>query len=320
MTLQYAGIDEAGYGPMLGPLCVAMASFTIDNWSPGEKAPDLWALLDKAVGKSKRDAKQRIAVGDSKTLKLSNTAKTQHPLVHLERAVLTFLATRDGQYPTTDIQLFEALGAKLENQPWYFGEPIPLPLGFTNDQLAIDASHLKTIMNKANVKLNELTVRVVDVTEFNQTYIEHRSKAAATQLALLELLSQVQSQRNQHKFSRIICDRQSGRTRYHSILSTVFDELETQEETSRASRYAVGNELGITLTPKADNAYFPVALSSMAAKLVREIAMIRFNRYWSTRQLELKPTVGYVQDARRWLNDMDKTLSDEERTAMIRLA
>ncbi|MDF1810055.1 MAG: hypothetical protein P1U42_10200 [Phycisphaerales bacterium] len=320
MTLHYAGLDEAGYGPMLGPLCVAMSSFTVDNWTPGEKAPDLWALLSKAVGKTKRDAKSKVAVGDSKTLKLSNTSKTQHPLVHLERAVLTFLATRDGDFPRTDIQLFESLGAQLENQPWYSGAPIELPLGLTTDQLAIDISHLRSEMSKVNINLHELTVRVVDVTEFNRTFLEHRSKAAATQLALVELLSRVQSQRVKNQFTRVICDRQSGRTRYHSILSSVFHELEIQEETPRASRYGFKEELGVTLTPKADNAYFPVALASMAAKLVREISMIRFNRYWGTKELELKPTVGYVQDARRWLNDTDSIISDDERKAMIRLA
>ena len=320
MTLQYAGIDEAGYGPMLGPLCVAQASFSLVGWKPGDKAPDLWALLEPAVGRTKKDAKTRIPVADSKILKLANSSKTQHPLVHLERAVLAFLATQESQIPTTDIQLFQALGAKLEDQPWYAGEPIPLPLARSRDQLNIDASFLRSTMNKAELRLLDLRVQIIDVSEFNQIYLKHRSKAMCTQVALLTHLQRIHAQRNRYQHTRIICDRQSGRTHYHPMLSQVFDDLETHEESARASRYAIADELGILLTPKADNAYFPVALASMAAKLVRELAMIRFNRYWSTRQIELKPTVGYVQDARRWLSETKDTASQDERQAMIRLA
>ncbi len=320
MALMYAGIDEAGYGPMLGPLCVAQSVFSVDGWMPGEKAPDLWAILEKAVGKTKQDAKTKIAVGDSKNLKLSNSVKTKHPLVHLERAVLAFLGARDGQFPTTDIQLFEVLGAKLEDQPWYQGAPIELPLGIGHDLLGVDVSHLRSVMHKQRVELVDLQVQIIDVGEFNEIYLNRRSKAAATEQGLLHHLQNVHSRCELFGHTRIICDRQGGRTQYHRMLSQVFSDLQTHEESPRASRYGMGEELGIMLTPKADDAFFPVALASMAAKLVRELAMMRFNRYWATRQTELKPTAGYVQDARRWLVDMQDEVTNEERRAMVRLA
>ncbi|MBL4699316.1 MAG: hypothetical protein JKX70_10835 [Phycisphaerales bacterium] len=320
MPLMYTGIDEAGYGPMLGPLCVAQSSFSIAGWTPGEKAPDLWSILHQAVGKTKQDAKSKIAVGDSKNLKLSNSVKTKHPLVHLERGVLAFLGARDGEIPTTDIQLFERLGASLEDQPWYAGEPIELPLGTSNDLLSIDTSHLRTVTHKQGVELIDIQVQIIDVNEFNDIYLARRSKAAATEQGLLHHLKTMQAKRAGFDHTRIICDRQGGRTQYHRMLSQVFADLETHEETPRASRYGSGDELGIVLTPKADDAYFPVALASMAAKLVRELAMMRFNRYWATRHAELKPTAGYVQDARRWLSDMQNTITPEERKAMVRLA
>ncbi len=320
MALMYTGIDEAGYGPMLGPLCVARSSMSIEQWSPGEKAPDLWAILEQAVGKTKRDAKTRIPVGDSKNLKLANSTVTKHPLVHLERAVLAFLAARDGKHPTTDIQLFKALSAQLESQPWYDGDPIPLPLGTPAEMLGIDASHLRTTMQKQGVELIDIQVRVIDVTEFNEIYLNRRSKAAATESALLQHLQSIHSLSEQYDHVRVICDRQSGRTRYLPLLSQVFAGLDCLEESPRASRYAAGDQLGIVLTPKADDAYFPVALASMAAKLVRELAMMRLNRYWGTQKVNLKPTAGYVQDARRWLADMQGELSNEQRKAMVRLA
>jgi hypothetical protein len=64
----------------------------------------------------------------------------------------------------------------------------------------------------------------------------------------------------------------------------------------------------------------PVALASMIAKLTRELAMMRFNRYFAARMPELKPTAGYYGDAGRWLRDIGDVLLPEERSAMVRRA
>lgn len=66
--------------------------------------------------------------------------------------------------------------------------------------------------------------------------------------------------------------------------------------------------------------HLPVALASMIAKYVRELAMHRFNRYWSKRMPELKPTAGYTLDARRWLADAAQVITKEERAVMVRRA
>ncbi len=320
MTLLYAGIDEAGYGPMLGPLCVASASLRVHGWEPEQKAPDLWAILRRGVCRSKRDAKSRIAVGDSKDLKLANSCATQHPLTHLERGVLAFLGARDGVLPATDIQLLEALGARFDDQPWYGGEPVPLPLGCEQNLLRVDASHLRSILGKQGVELVELRVEVICERRFNELYASRRSKAAATEHALISHMRRLHAHAGHHSYTRVICDRQGGRTRYHGILSPVFEGIEIEEESPRASRYTRGAALGVTLTPGADGAYFPVALASMAAKLVRELAMARFNRYWGRRIPELRPTAGYTLDARRWLDDAGGHLTDQQRAALVRLA
>ncbi|MCH8212384.1 MAG: ribonuclease HII, partial [Planctomycetes bacterium] len=39
--LVYAGIDEAGYGPMLGPLCLGCTVFVLKDYDPCQGAPDL---------------------------------------------------------------------------------------------------------------------------------------------------------------------------------------------------------------------------------------------------------------------------------------
>jgi len=319
MALVYAGIDEAGYGPMIGPLCVARATMRVDGWSPGEPAPDLWDVLRDAVCAKKSESKSRIAIGDSKKLKLANSSVRQHPLVHLERAVLAMLGAV-GEMPRTDEELFEGLGVRLEDHPWYAGEPIELPLGLPVDMLRIDSSHLKGVMNKRGVELLSIRVCATGEDRFNEIIRARRTKAAVTESAVLGHLCALRDGVGSADMIRVVCDRQGGRTHHASMLGRVWEGLQTEEESARASRYTMGDTLGITFTPKADDAYLPVALASMAAKLVRELAMMRVNRYWAGRMPELKPTAGYVQDARRWLDDLRPVMNEDERSCMVRLA
>ena len=46
-----AGIDEAGYGPLLGPLVVSVVAFEVPD---GLAGVDLWELLSAAVSRCKR--------------------------------------------------------------------------------------------------------------------------------------------------------------------------------------------------------------------------------------------------------------------------
>ncbi len=327
MSLLYAGLDEAGYGPMLGPLCVGRAAFSVEGWSPvgedGEprRVPDLWEVLSSVTAKARKEAKGRIVVADSKKLKLPSSSVRHHPLVHLERGVLAMLGTV-GEIPKTDLELFEMLGAGVEDRAWFGGEPIELPVGSDRDLLRIDSNGLRSAMEKVvggGVGLVDLKVHTMGVGEFNETVRTHGTKAATTAQLLFEHLREIKGISGVDH-TRIVIDRQSGRTHYMNLLSRVWDDLQVLEESDRASRYAHGNALGVLLVSKADDGYFPVSLASMAAKYVRELMMGRFNRYWGGRMTGLKPTAGYVQDARRWLVDAEDVLGDGDREGLVRIA
>ncbi len=316
MGLLFSGIDEAGYGPMLGPLCVGCASITVEDWDPSTRAPDLWTLLSDHVARSRKDANGRFVYADSKALKGPNSSVRTHPLAHLERGVLAMLGTR-GSIPETDTDLYALLGVQTEDAPWFGGEPITLPVGNDLGLLKIDTAGLRGAMASKGVALGSIRVGAMGVGRFNALVREHGTKAATTSVMLVEHLTRVRSTPGV-THTRVAIDRQSGRTHYARLLSRVWSSIETLEESPRASRYGIGDELGIVLISKAEDAYFPVALASMSAKYVRELMMMRFNRYFASRDASLKPTAGYVQDARRWLRDASALIEGVDRAILIR--
>ncbi|MEM9372754.1 MAG: hypothetical protein AAGA55_03845 [Planctomycetota bacterium] len=322
--LIYAGIDEAGYGPMLGPLCVGMTVFAVRDWAPGDPAPDLWERLRPAVARSLSDAKARggVPIADSKRLKLANQSRTRHPLTHLERGVLAMLAARDPgrSVLADDVSLLDACESDRPASAWFSGNEISFPVGNDAGVLGIDAAQLAASMQRSGVELLGLFVRVLDEGSYNTRLAEAGSKSGLVASVLGDHLSRVGGMVGEADSLRVVADRQGARTKYGSLLSRCFDQVEPLEESARASRYAVGGRHRVILHSEAEDAHLPVALASMGAKLIRELCMARFNRYWSARMPELKPTAGYVQDARRWLREAAPVLSDKEREALIRNA
>ncbi|MEZ6243846.1 MAG: hypothetical protein R3B57_12485 [Phycisphaerales bacterium] len=323
MDLIYCGIDEAGYGPMFGPLCVGMAAFRVRGWEPDGHAPDLWKLLSKGVCRSGGDKRGRVAIADSKKLKLANSLKTKHPLTHLERGVLSMLAAAEEKSVEDDTALFERLGVELEPHGWYGGAALGLPLSSTQDQIGIAANIVARAMAQGGVEL--VALRCVTVCEgaFNERVRECGSKAAVSGGVVAALMGEASRQWGTDSTLRLVCDRQSGRTDYEDFVRPALGEdFETLEQSARASRYAArdGRDVGALFIPECEDHHLPVALASMTAKLVRELAMTRFNRYWSGRSPDLKPTAGYTTDARRWLRDAEGVVGGRERAEMVRIA
>src|SRR5438128_726985 len=67
------GIDEAGYGPLLGPLVVSAVAFEVPvsvlrEAKSAADGPDLWKLLRTAVSRRPLKRGSRLAVADSKVL------------------------------------------------------------------------------------------------------------------------------------------------------------------------------------------------------------------------------------------------------------
>ncbi|MEQ8769992.1 MAG: hypothetical protein RIB60_05735 [Phycisphaerales bacterium] len=321
MGLVYCGMDEAGFGPMLGPLCVGMTAIRVRDWDPESGAPDVWSLLAPEVCRTAKDARGgRLAIADSKALKGSNALKTRHPLRHLERGVLAFAGAM-GWELGDDHALRAQTGTALEDCAWQRGDPIALPLDWSEGERSIAVNVMHKALERAGIEVLDLRCRAIGVGEFNRVVERSGSKGAATEVALVEHMVRLRERWGGDDHVRVVCDRQSGRLDYRDLMRRVWGSgVEELERSNRVSRYRVGERLGVQFVPEAEDAHFPVALASMLAKLMRELAMIRFNRYWAARVPELKPTAGYVQDARRWLDDAGDAVSADDRRAMVRIA
>lgn len=341
MRTVLAGIDEAGYGPLLGPLCIGMSVLSVHGADSESSVPNLWNVLEVAVCREPgragaRDAKHRIPVADSKSLKLSNSSKTVHPLVHLERGVLSFAGVLLGRSFETDADIFAALSAKPPTHSAYCGEALKLPLAITSVEASICRNMLSKAMAAAQVSIKAMKCRVISETEFNGIIRDTGNKGETTASAFGEHLrfvwerfGEVSHEGGPSRLG-IVCDRLGGRACYAGILQRELPgtRVEIIEETDTRSRYIVSNgsrRAGISFLTEGENAHLPVALASMIAKYVREVMMLRFNSYFSERArntggFELKPTAGYALDGRRWLDDASKLLDASDREALVRRA
>jgi hypothetical protein len=305
--LYYAGIDEAGYGPMLGPLCVGLTLFEIQGQDPAEGAPDLWSLLDSAVCRRPTDKKRRIAIDDSKTLKGARGSKA-HPLRHLERAVLAAAQAAFGTLPDSDTELFKALGSTPPEDPWY-SEPVSLPLEGEPDEHRIAGSMLTRALEGAGVRLCTMGCEVIQPHQINAAARSRERKSDVNLSAALRLVERARAT-CPDKHPRVVLDRQGGRSSYREHLSLAWpgSPIRVLGETPRISRYRIESPEGlltVSFEAESEQGHLPVALASMIAKLVRELHMIRLNAFFTCQMPELKPTAGYVQDGRRFMREIE---------------
>jgi hypothetical protein len=320
----YAGIDEAGYGPMFGPLLVGRVVIAIPRLDPEPAGgpPNLWQRLKAAVCKSHQSSKGRIVVNDSKKVHTG-----AHGLRHLERGVLPFAALaptpcHPGHLSDWLDFLGETAHHHLDHLPWYRVTDArpwePLPHATTAGELAVAGNLLKTTCERIGVAVADIGAAVVFEDRFNQLVSMTRSKASTSFSFVARHLDHLWQTYGEHH-PRVVVDRQSGRMRYREPLQECFPgaQLTVLEETPPVSAYHIASPRGsqvqrsltVSFEVEADGAHFPVALASMVSKYTRELLMARFQSYFTACAPDIKPTAGYALDAKRFWTQIEPRLS-----------
>jgi len=290
------GIDEAGFGPNLGPLVISATVWEIDaDYRPDE----LWNSLAPTISQTGKITADQIHVADSKQVHQSSKG-----IGPLERSVSVLLEAAG--HSLTDwnsfTQFLDPVWGTETGEPWFDDAKLKLPI----DTCEINSQQLTrsvlTSWNSAGLKLRTIRSRIVPAREYNQYIDEWDSKSLLLSRLSLQLLDGLW---DRSESTLIVCDKHGARNRYDDLIDEITqgEFIFRLEEGKAISRYKVG-ESELRFQMKAES-HFPVAVSSMIAKYLREISMELFNRYWREKFPDLKPTKGYPQDAKRFRKEIE---------------
>ncbi|MDX1947580.1 MAG: hypothetical protein SFU86_19430 [Pirellulaceae bacterium] len=295
------GTDEAGYGPNLGPLVVGASVWEVPDHVAAEGMYDHLARCINADPRQK--AGQRVVVADSKQLHKGES------LAPLERCVLPLLAQL-GKKPESWRAIWpliaELSADELASQPWHDEFDEPLPTGADSTEIAASAARLQSGLASCDSRLVDLRARALFPPSYNREVRRHDNKAEVLSLTTLELARGLIVALPPGPVT-LVCDKHGGRDYYAGVLAHVFESfVRVHAETRELGVYHLqfaGHPLEVRFVMKGER-HLPVALASVTAKYLRELAMRPFNGFWQRQVAGLKPTAGYYVDACRFREEI----------------
>jgi hypothetical protein len=273
------GMDEAGYGPNLGPLVVAASAWEVAEEGTGDRGQgsgakarsssstsvaevnsadlsrcDLYRRLRRIICKSASDT--RLAIADSKTL-----YKPGLGLRQLERGVHSVLKLLERSHVCW-AEMVTGCGADPAGHhtrlAWHDGFNCELPIDATGDEVSRLHARLHRACEQGGVRPLAIRARYVFPAEFNELCEKFGSKGAALSHVTIGLLQEVidATQReiggeNGGLRSQLaeasapvfaLCDKHGGRNNYTALLQHHFHEhwIEPLCEGAVESRYGWG--------------------------------------------------------------------------------
>ena len=315
------GVDEAGYGPNLGPLVVAVSAWAVDSRLEVLDGLEPFAPEFQAASWTPRSA--FVPFGDSKKIYQSGKG-----LAGLNFALRFFESIFEGKPPQKRPwfelgQLAQEDLSRVESHPWYRCKNPVKGLGRANqvdENSKASCRFAREKLLKLGVRLIGFRLRVLDEAYFNECVDRLGNKSDVLGHISLELAWKVLGEcMDFHSFKgiEIYCDRQGGRKKYAGLISQTYERSHRESqvpfcsvvgESPKTSLYSMrhaGIATSIRFQVHGDS-LFPPAAASMVAKWARESLMERFNGYW--REVVgpgLKPTAGYAVDAARFARDIE---------------
>ncbi|MFO0807484.1 MAG: hypothetical protein U0746_02580 [Gemmataceae bacterium] len=288
------GLDEAGYGPNLGPLVQAAVATRVPD-----EVDCLWDQYSAVFCRAGEAANGRLVIDDSKLI-----YSAANGLIALETGVLVALGyARDATIPLGELidKLSSNWTQSCRNEVWFDpSEELPF---------ATDLANLMVFGLRGEAEeqpcFPHVSCCVTQTSRFNDLIERHGSKAGPLAEGVISLLGAKLAALPTGEPVRFVIDKQGGRNFYAPMIQTAMPDgwVIAERETATESTYRVeglGRDIRLIFKPRAERDCLPVALASMLAKYLREAFMRQFNRYWATHVPGIKPTAGYPGDAKRF--------------------
>jgi hypothetical protein len=296
--MRWVGIDEAGYGPNLGPL--VMTAVVAEG--PDDREPDVWGDLANTVDRA-GGASDKAWVDDSKKVYRAGKGRDR-----LDASTLAALAATGRGVPKTLGGLLEALGAgtldEVELAPWLDSGDPEFPA--LRSRSMAEWTLARRPFEGAPWRVVDVRSVVVGPRRFNDGLAATGSKALVHFSSFARLLTHLRDTTPEGHDVAIRGDKHGGRHFYSDLLEAAFPDARVVRgaEGPALSRYELagptGPRLTLGLVPRADSGDGLVALASIVSKAVREHWMDAFNAHWTARVPGLRPTAGYPVDASRF--------------------
>lgn len=283
------GIDEAGYGPNLGPFVMAGV---MAKW----KGEGDWVEAFKSLTRSarkKQDAKP--LVDDSKK------AYAKEGLEGLEKTVASFFNTNDtlGEW-LKEKSVFGI--TDLSNETWFNPQEGTFLPGIESASF-----HATNTLNFIEGGFESFDCRffILPALAFNAVVEKEDNKGAVLSKGMINIFRHFETNFSQNDSIYGFVDKHGGKNNYAATLQNILNKgliLAGQEGVSESNYKSLGADQNwnFKILPKADVEYPMVGLASMLAKWMRERLMKQFNAYWAEQIPGIVPTAGYPGDAPRF--------------------
>ena len=298
------GVDEAGYGPNIGPMLVAGTAWRVPKSI--DETTFIELLSDSFHTGAWSDGCQHVPLGDSKQLYSPSSG-----LRSLEAGLLAMLSHVSSQDATSSFtELLHSLDcfgpwspAATQAVPaWLSSLPEQMPLHLTADEIERMSQRALDCLQQHEIELLSVKAAIVLESEFNRAVAQFGSKGRLLSTVTMHIVTQLLVEYDQQGVE-VFCDRQGGRKKYACVLLEAmpdewFDTL-TEQPMRSSYRRQRSPELTFHFSVGGDS-FPPTALASMTAKYLRERLMAGINAYWQSHVADLAPTAGYPLDAKRF--------------------
>lgn len=293
------GMDEAGYGPNLGPLVITATVWDV----PGHpRETNFWDAFAEVVDQ-RAPADDKLHVADSKQVYQSTKG-----IGSLETSVFGLLGLLDSQ-PQTVKELWRQLTAAEPNDgdcgPWLIDRDLTIPRTELGERVAKIGGRWRDCCGEQGIRLRTIVSDVVTPTRFNRLLAKYDSKGVVLSKLSMLLLARVLDF-DASEPVLVIADKHGGRNRYDHLLEEIAGDrfIVREIEGRAASSYRI-EKAQIRFQTRAEE-HLPVAAASLFCKYVRETVMELFNDFWGARIEGLKPTKGYPVDAKRFRTEISE--------------